>query len=108
MNSTYRNGTSSDTRYSKEQLINIYKAQRESGTLNKNLPELFLGGWNPSESRNGAAASWGRREDGKEQSTGPDVCWESTGKVLPLGLSDMTDEEKEVHDSLSIFPSDGN
>ena len=99
MNSSYRNGTASDTRYNKEQLINIYKAQKDAGILNKNLTELFSGGWNPTEPRNGAAGSWGRREEGKDPLTGPEVCWESNGKVLPLALADMSDDEKEVNDS---------
>lgn len=92
----YRNGMTGDMRYSREQLINIYKDQRDTGNLKQNLTELFSGGWHPTEARNGTAASWGKRDDGKDQPIGPDVCWDHNGKVQPLGMSEMTDEEREV------------
>lgn len=27
---------------------------------------------------------------------GPDVCWDTTGVVRPIGLEDMTEDEKTV------------
>lgn len=37
---------------------------------------------------------WGRRDD--KESAGPEICWDHEGSVLPLGLTEMTDEEREV------------
>lgn len=47
---------------------------------------------------NGASGgAWGRsNEHGKENPPGPDVCWDREGTMQPLGLSEMTEEEKEV------------
>lgn len=39
---------------------------------------------------------WARREESKENGVGLDVCWERGGGIMPMGLVDMTDEEKEV------------
>lgn len=100
MSSTYqssalRNGAATDTRYSKDQLLSLYKTQRESGVLGKNVADYFVADWNPHETSpvNGA---WGKREDSKDNPSGPEVCWDHGGQVEPLGLVDMTDDEKEV------------
>lgn len=96
LSSVGRNGASIDTRYSKDQLLDLYKAQRDTGVLAKNLADYFVADWNPhieSPSVNGA---WGKRDDHKDTSTGPEVCWDHGGQVEPLGLMDMTDDEKEV------------
>lgn len=94
--SALRNGAGSDTRYSKEQLLNLYKAQRDSGALNKNVAEYFAADWNPRPDTSPVNGAWGRREDSKDNSSGPEVCWDHGGQMEPLGLVDMTDEEKEV------------
>ncbi|GKZ17631.1 hypothetical protein AbraIFM66951_011742 [Aspergillus brasiliensis] len=100
MSSTYqssalRNGAATDTRYSKDQLLSLYKTQRESGVLGKNVADYFVADWNPHETSpvNGA---WGKREDSKDNPSGPEVCWDHGGQVEPLGLVDMTDDEKEL------------
>ncbi|PWY74443.1 hypothetical protein BO70DRAFT_389044 [Aspergillus heteromorphus CBS 117.55] len=99
MSSTYpaalRNGAATDTRYNKDQLLSLYRNQRESGVLGKNVAEYFVADWNPHETSpvNGA---WGKREDSKDNPSGPEVCWDHGGHVEPLGLVDMTDDEKEL------------
>ncbi len=96
LSSVSRNGPSSDTRYSKEQLLDMYKAQRDTGILTKNVADYFVAEWNPHIENASMNGVWGKRDDHKDNSTGPEVCWDHGGEVEPLGLVDMTDDEKEV------------
>ncbi|KAL4870083.1 hypothetical protein BDV12DRAFT_65522 [Aspergillus spectabilis] len=96
LSSIARNGASGDTRYSKEQLLDLYKAQRDTGILTKNVTEYFVAEWNPHSETPAANGVWGKRDDHKDTSTGPEVCWDHGGHVEPLGLVDMTDDEKET------------
>lgn len=91
-----RNGVSGESRYSKDQMVDIYKAQRDSGALDRNLEQLFSGGWNPFEQRDEATSSWERRDKGREQTAGPEICWNPQVDDDPLSLLEMTDSEKEV------------
>ncbi|PYI07594.1 GYF domain protein [Aspergillus sclerotiicarbonarius CBS 121057] len=93
--SALRNGAANDTRYSKDQLLSLYRTQRESGILGKNVADYFVADWNPHETSpvNGA---WGKREDSKDNPSGPEVCWDHGGQSEPLGLVDLTDDEKEL------------
>jgi hypothetical protein len=96
-NSSYfRNGISGESRYNKDQMVDIYKAQRDSGALDRNLEQLFSGGWNPFEQKDEAVSSWDKRDKGKDQVAGPEICWNPQVDDDPLSLLDMTDEEKEV------------
>ena len=106
LNSNYqstftRNGATTDSRYSKDQLLDLFRAQGESGNLSKNLPDLLLGGWN-SGAPNTSNGTWSRRDDLKEGNIGPEVCWDFEGSVQPLGLVDVEDEEKEVRTSTKL------
>ncbi|THC92047.1 hypothetical protein EYZ11_008485 [Aspergillus tanneri] len=91
-----RNGAGSETRYSKEQLLELYKAQRDSGALNKNVADYFVADWNPRPDTSPVNGAWGRREDSKDNPSGPEVCWDHDGHMEPLGLVDMTDDEREL------------
>ncbi|KAL4978522.1 hypothetical protein BDW66DRAFT_129760 [Aspergillus desertorum] len=91
-----RNGAAADTRYSKEQLLDLYKAQRDSGVLNKNVADYFVADWNPHIETPTANGAWGKRDDHKDNPIGPEVCWDHGGQVEPLGLVDMTEGEKET------------
>ncbi|KAJ5173409.1 hypothetical protein N7492_006002 [Penicillium capsulatum] len=42
-----------------------------------------------------ANGAWGKRDDHKT-SAGPEVCWDHEGQAEPLGLTDMSDGEKEL------------
>ncbi|KAJ6182258.1 hypothetical protein N7485_000900 [Penicillium canescens] len=88
-----RNG---DSRYSKEQLLELYKSQREQGTLSKNVEEYFVADWDPHTSSTSSNGAWGKRDDHKPNSAGPEVCWDHGGQVEPLGLAVMSDSEKEL------------
>jgi PERQ amino acid-rich with GYF domain-containing protein len=103
LNSTYqsRNGSTGDSRYSKEQLLSMYKSQRDTGILGKNMGEHFVADWNPLEESPTLNGAWGKREDQKDTPAGPEVCWDYSGQNEPLALADMTGDEKEVE--LSSF-----
>lgn len=93
----HRNGTVADTRYSKDQLLDLFKAQQTSEDgLRDGLPSLYTGGWQPNISNGAASAGWGRTEHSRDAQPGPDICWDRDGTVEPLGLTDMDDEEREV------------
>ncbi len=102
LNSNYqssygRNGATAESRYSKDQLLDLFRVQGKTGQPNANVNDLFVDGWSPG-AVNGSinGGGWGKKEDHKEASCGPDICWDHEGKVQPLGLIDMTDHEKEV------------
>lgn len=93
----HRNGTVADTRYSKDQLLDLFKAQQMSeGGLRDGLPSLYVGGWQPDISNGSASAGWGRPEHSRDGQPGPDICWDRDGTVEPLGLVDMDSEERDV------------
>lgn len=94
--SMLRNGAANEVRYSKDQLLNLYKAQRESGNLGKNVADYFVADWNPHVETSAVNGAWGKRDDHRDTPSGPEVCWDHGGNVEPLGLIDMTDDEKEV------------
>jgi PERQ amino acid-rich with GYF domain-containing protein len=104
MTSNYqsRNGSTIDSRYSKEDLLSIFKGQRDSGTLGKNMGDHFLASWNPLDDTGATNGAWAKKEDQKDSPPGPEVCWDPVGHYEPLGLIDMTEEEREV--CCSCFP----
>ncbi|KAJ9301918.1 hypothetical protein DTO271G3_784 [Paecilomyces variotii] len=91
-----RNGTPGESRYSKDQLLNLYKSQRETGNLGKNVSDYFVADWNPHQETPSANGAWGKRDDHKDTPSGPEICWDHGGHVEPLGLVDLTDDEKEL------------
>ena len=99
LNSNYqasygRNGTAADCRYSKDQLLEMFRAQSKSGSSQANINELLLDGWTPGV--NGTSnGGWGKRDDHKDIS-GPEICWDHDGSVQPLAFFEMSAEEKEV------------
>ena len=93
----HRNGNVNDTRYSKDQLLDLFKAQAGmDGGLRDGLPNLYVGGWQPDMANGATAAAWGRSEQARDNQPGPDICWDRHGNVEPLGLTDMDEEEREV------------
>jgi len=99
----HRNGPAhSDTRYSKNQLLDLYHRQNVEGSLDDSLSPLFVAGWEPTQTNGVSLGGWGRRDEqaAKDHVPGPEVCWEKDGSTGPLGLVDMNDEEKEVRHML--------
>jgi len=93
----HRNGTVSDPRYSKNQLLDLYRQQQSADdSLQEDLQNLYIGGWQPNGQNGAPAAGWGRNDASREQPPGPDVCWDDDGTYEPLALTEMDDEEREV------------
>lgn len=96
-----RNTAPGDMRYSKDQLLNIFQTLKETSMIDHNLEDIFAGSWNPSDHQNGAGAS-SAAGDGKDQTPGPEVCWNYNVNPTPFGLAEMTEEEKQVRTILSF------
>lgn len=83
-----RNGFVGDGgRYSKEDMLSIYTAQKELGLLGANLSRIFAGPWDLEAPENSSSHS---------KDPGPDVCWNTEPKADPLGLKEMDDTERQV------------
>lgn len=82
-------------RYSKEQLLDIYKAQKDTGSSG-NISQLLHSDFDPwhVNGTNGRG-SWGKSSDGRDN-YGPSVCWDKEGGNEPLGLQPLSEEEKLV------------
>lgn len=101
LNSSYqsnlnRNGAATDSRYSKDQLLDLFRAQGRSGQANTNVSDLFVDGWSPGNVNGTNVSGWGRKDEHKEGSGGPEICWDHEGSVHPLALIELKDDEKEV------------
>ncbi|MCJ1378658.1 hypothetical protein MMC17_001757 [Xylographa soralifera] len=106
LNSSYqqslpRNNSMIDSRYSKDQLLDLFRAQGDSGTLYKNPSEHLVEGWHPNTSSVASNGAWNRRDDHKDGSNGPEICWDHEGTIQPLGLTEPSEEEKELF-SISV------
>lgn len=84
-----------EAKYSKEQLLEIFKAQVSRG-LNGHSSEVLTEGWTPGSQNSAGNGGWMRRDDAKEGPGGPDLCWDTTASVKPLGLAPLDNEEQEV------------
>ena len=89
-----RNGNSGDNRYTKDQLLDMFRAQQERPSQ-LSVEELFIDGWSPTGTNGLTNGGWSRHDDYKE-SNGPEICWDHDGGVHPLGLLPLNEEEKEV------------
>ncbi|CAF9939940.1 MAG: hypothetical protein ALECFALPRED_008381 [Alectoria fallacina] len=100
MNSSYqssynRNGSSTESRYSKDQLLDLFRTQERNGFSSTNVNELFVDGWSPGAVNGTSNGGWGKRDDNKD-AVGPDICWDHEGSVGPMALQEMSEEEKEA------------
>ena len=104
--STFRNSSSVEGRYSKEQLLDLYQLQGVNGASSVNMNDLFLE-WNPKTSNQITNGGWGKGDDQKYDVMGPDICWDHDGSSHPLGMVDMTEDEVEVGRTISAFSRSG-
>jgi PERQ amino acid-rich with GYF domain-containing protein len=87
---------STNFRISKNQMLDIFRAQQDSGSIKRDVSHLFEGNWDPGHSNGtNGRSGWGKSTDGRE-SHGPDVCWDEDGSVLPVGLEEMSEQEQAV------------
>ncbi|KAF7447553.1 GYF domain containing protein [Pyrenophora tritici-repentis] len=92
---TGRNGSGFEARYSRDQLTQLFRIQQDSGQLAHGLEHVYM---------DMATGAWGRKDDdAKELRSGVDQCWDREGGILPLSLTEMTDDEREVGPSPLIL-----
>lgn len=94
-----RNGASTESRYSKDQLLDLFRTQERDGFSSTNVNNLFVDGWNPGAVNGTNNGGWGKRDDNKE-AAGPDICWDHEGTINPISLQKMSEEEEEVTHTL--------
>ena len=94
-----RNGASTESRYSKDQLLDLFRTQETDGFSNTNVNDFFVDGWSPGALNGTSNGGWGKRDDNKE-AAGPDICWDPEGTINPISLQQMSEEEKEVTQTL--------
>lgn len=78
-------------RYTREQLLEISR-NSESAI---NVEELFVSGWVPAPVNGTSVRNWGKPNE-THVPQDPSVCWDTNGAVKPVGLQEMSQEEKEV------------
>ncbi|KAI9657265.1 MAG: hypothetical protein M1831_004454 [Alyxoria varia] len=95
--SASRHSSSVNTRYTRDYLLSLFQEQQETGDLDEDLADLYVGEVDTNDNADAANKKWGRRDDGSTESTiGPDVCLNRLSTTEPLMLFEMTDEEKEL------------
>lgn len=102
LNSNYqsgfsRNGGTTESRYSKDQLLDLFRAQVKSEQPSATVAEYFVDGWNPDVTSSVSNGGWAKKDEFKDGSSGPEICWDYEGVSHPLGLTEMGDDEKEVY-----------
>lgn len=103
MNSTYQSrGGPSETRYSRDQLLDFYRARSTAGPSSTNISDLCMDGWNPTLMNGMTNGGWSRKDELKDGPPAPEICWNHDGNVRPLGLIDLTEEEQAVRTIFSL------
>jgi PERQ amino acid-rich with GYF domain-containing protein len=85
-----------EARFSKSRLLDIYRMQQNSDDLAGNVSSLFVNNWDPGHPNSTNGRGWGKNNDTRDQSYGPEVCWDQSGQVQPIGLEEMSELEKTV------------
>lgn len=62
---------------------------------NDDASHLFMPGWNPASVNGGGSRGWGKSTDNPIPQE-PGACWEQNGDSIPMGLHELSAEEKEV------------
>ncbi|KAG6027954.1 hypothetical protein E4U41_000806 [Claviceps citrina] len=78
-------------RYSKEDLLDMFRTQK----VGDDPSRLFIPGWDPSQINAGNTRGWGKANDGHIPQE-PGACWNSNSETTPLGLHELSAEEKEA------------
>jgi hypothetical protein len=92
-----RNGSYAEGRFSRDQLTQLFRTQRDNDELADGLSNLSMGVLEQHAANGISSASWGRNHDhSRDAQSGVDQCWDRDGSIEPLSLRDLTDEEREV------------
>lgn len=91
-----RNGSSAEGRFSRDQLTQLFRTQRDGDDL-VDVASLSMGARESHATNGVTGASWGRNHDhSRDAQSGVEQCWDRDGSIEPLSLRDLTDEEREV------------
>lgn len=82
---------SGPSRYEKDQLLGIYAPSQPVEASS----HLFVSGWNPDQANGNMTRNWGKSNDNYVPQE-PGACWDSSGDTLPIGLQQLSIDEKEV------------
>ena len=99
---------STETRYSKDELLGIAKAQLDSSAASRNVSSLLMDDWDPGHTNTTNGRGWGKSIEARE-SQGKYVCWDTDGSQRPISFEEMSAEEKAVchlSSSLQSFSTD--
>lgn len=86
---------SMENRFSKEQLLDIYRSQQSSEAPAKDVSSLYVDGWDPGHSNGANGRGWGKSTDGRD-THGPHICWDDNGSIPLLSLQEMSELERNV------------
>ncbi|KAI5457121.1 hypothetical protein BGZ63DRAFT_428545 [Mariannaea sp. PMI_226] len=78
-------------RYTKEDLLDMFRLQKGSD----NASRLFIPGWNPAQVNGVAPRGWGKSNENHIPQE-PGACWDQIGDSTPMGLQELSLEEKEA------------
>ncbi|KAK3937016.1 hypothetical protein QBC46DRAFT_19818 [Diplogelasinospora grovesii] len=81
-------------RYSKDELLEIYRNTSESAQLD--ATSLFVPSWNPSHVNGASSRPWGKSGESGHVPQDPTICWDANGTVRPIGLEEISPEEREM------------
>ncbi|KAL8739781.1 MAG: hypothetical protein Q9190_007449 [Brigantiaea leucoxantha] len=85
-----------DTRYSKDQLLDLFRVYGKGEQPTTSVNELFMDGWNPESVDGSTNGTWGRKDDHRDGMTGPEICWDPEGSVPPMAFIEMSEQEQEA------------
>jgi PERQ amino acid-rich with GYF domain-containing protein len=86
----------SEGRFSKNKLLDIYRTQQDTDQSNNDVTRLFMNNWDPAQSNGTNGRGWGKSNDTRDQNYGPEVCWDQSGQVQPIGLEEMSELDRMV------------
>ncbi|KAH6989318.1 hypothetical protein BKA56DRAFT_476885 [Ilyonectria sp. MPI-CAGE-AT-0026] len=78
-------------RYTKDDLLDMFRPQKGHDTSSR----LFIPGWNPGHVNGHPPRGWGKTNDNHIPQE-PGACWDQIGDSTPMGLQDLSLEEKEA------------
>lgn len=87
-----------EARFSKSKLLEIYRSQYayNSDDASHTVSKLFVNNWDPGHSNGVNGRGWGKGNETRDHNYGPDICWDQSGQVQPIGLEEMSEMEKTV------------
>ncbi|KAK4180659.1 hypothetical protein QBC36DRAFT_319794 [Triangularia setosa] len=89
----YGDATGPGAKYTRDELLDIYKNFQP---IKMDASSLFEPNWNPGHVNGShpSARQWGKGGDSGHTPQDPTVCWDADGSVKPIGLEEMTEEER--------------